>query len=224
MDLLSLPRSKPIRQACLSILTSTTAPNPIDLLNGRTKRHSGKHKKASRDVHCSKIEFANKAFKCVVENEGLPSTVAERFNAFISHPSRLPYPTDVRKALDVVFNASKFLYQSGFNGKSNDNKGLQRAFQEVVKSISQLKAFLESVELFGVVLTETQGKNRSIKNTQLSHPSYVALDLGLNNGQLHYSGINYQAILVQDNFFAQDKSQNYRGFSTKGVRVAEGGR
>lgn len=220
-----MPKSKTIRQVCLSIFTSTTAPNPIELLNERTQRHSGKHKKASRELKESKIAFANSAFKSAVENEALPSTTADRIHAFISYGNSLPYPTDVRKALDVVFSSCKRLYQTDVNGKNKDHKGLQRAFEEVVKSISQIKSFLDTIESFGIVLAAAQGKNKTTKrNAQLSHPSYIALDLGLNNGQLHYHGINYQAILVQDNFFEEDKSRSYRGFSTRGVRIAEGGR
>jgi hypothetical protein len=225
MDLLTVPRSKTIRQTCLSIFTSTTAPNPIDLFNERTQRHSGRHKKQLREVKDNKIAFAIKAFKSTVEKEGLPPAIVDKFHAFISHGNSLPYPTDVQKALEMVLNASKRIYQSVLNGKNKDNKSSQKAFEEIVKSVAQIKSFLHAVEGFGIALVTTKGKGAVSKtNTNMSQPIYISLDLGFHQGDSRYQDITYQAILLQDNFFEEDKSRSYRGFSSRGVRIAEGGR
>ena len=217
-----MPRSDTLRRTCLSIFTSTTAPNPIEILNERTQRHSGKYKKKSRELKESKLSFANKCFATSIENEGMPEVVAERFHAFISsHGNSLPYPTDVHKALDVIYNASKKLYHADIN--SGKEKGIQRAYEQIVKCIHQVKYFLQTLETFGIVPSINHGKNAKAKsNEQLSYPAYISLDLGMRHHRLHYNGTLYQAILVQDNFFEEDKPSSRGG--SKGVRVAEGGR
>jgi hypothetical protein len=226
MDLLLVPKTKVMRQIFLNIFTSTMAPNPIELLNERTQRHSGMHKKKSREHKESKVAFVDKCLASAIENEGLPTAVAERFHTFVSHGNSLPYSTDVRKALDTILNASKRLYQTDINsGKNKDTRSLQRAFEGILKSIYQIKSFLETIESFGINLVATQSKTSGIKgNGQMSHPAYISLDLGLRPGNSYYHDIVYQAILVQDNFYEEDKSRSYRGFSSKGVRIAEGGR
>jgi hypothetical protein len=217
-----------MRQTCLSIFTSTTAPNPIDLFNERTQRHSVRHKKKQlREVKDNKVAFAIKAFKSVSEKEGLQQSIVDNFHAFISHGNSLPYPTDVHKALEMVLSASKRIYQSDINGSNKENKSSQRAFEEIVRSISQIKSFLNAVEGFGISLVTTKGKGAASKtnmNMNLSQPIYISLDLGFHRHDSHYKDITYQAILLQDNFFEEDKSRSYRGFSSRGVRIAEGGR
>lgn len=80
------------------------------------------------------------------------------------------------------------------------------------------------MESFGIISTAAQGKTADMKsNDQLSHPAFIALDIGLRHRRVHYHGIIYQAILVRDNFFEEEKPFS-RGYSSKGVRVAEGGR
>eukprot|EP00804_Cyclotella_cryptica_P012302 CCRYP_019997-RB/>CCRYP_019997-RB protein AED:0.07 eAED:0.07 QI:234/0.93/0.94/1/0.87/0.82/17/67/1724 len=225
MDLLTVPKSDTMRHICLNIFTSTTAPNPIELLNERTQRHSGKHKKKSRELKESKLAYADKCFATAVENENIPETVAERFHAFISYGNSLPYPTDARKALDIIYNASKRLHHADINsGRNRDQKGSQRSFEEIVKSIHQIKSFIQTMESFGIVSAATQEKNVDVKsNDLLSNPAFIALDIGLRHRRLHYHGIIYQAILVRDNFFEEEKPYS-RDFSSKGVRIAEGGR
>lgn len=224
MDLLTIPKSKSMRQSCLNIFTSTTAPNPIELINEKTQRHSGKHKKKSRELKESKVAYAEKALASAIENEGLPKTAAERFLTFISYGNSLPYSTDIEKALDTIFSAAQHLYQEDINcGKNISHKGsLQKAFENVAKSIAQIKSFLEAISSFGIAFMPSQSKKSETKSTaHISQPSYIAVDLGLSS---HYHDIVYQAILVQDNFFEEDKPRSHRGFSNKGAKIAEGGR
>jgi len=140
MDLLTVPKSETMRRICLNIFTSTTAPNPIDLLNERTQRHSGKHKKKSRELKESKLAYADQCFATAVMNENIPGRVAERFHAFISYGNSLPYPTDARKALDVIYIASKRLFHADISsGRNNGQKESQRSFEDIVKSIHRIK-------------------------------------------------------------------------------------
>ena len=223
MDLLAVPRSNAIRQSCLHIFTSTTAPNPIELLNERTQRHSGKHKKKYRELKENKLAFATKCLNSMIENENLPTIAADRFRAFISAGNSLPYPTNAYKAVDTIFNAAKQLYQTDINsGIAVDHRGPKRAFEEIAKSISSIKLLLDTMSSFGIGFTAPQNNFTTAKrNSQLSNPAYISLDLGLRHS---YHGIVYQAILVQDNFFEDDKSRTHGGFSGKGARIAEGGR
>ena len=226
MDLLTVPRSNVIRQACLNIFTSTTAPNPIELLNERTQRHSGKHKKKFRELKENKLAFATKCLNSLIENDHLPTSAADRFRAFISVGNSLPYPTNAYKAIDTIFNAAKHLYQTDINsGIDAPPRGSKRAFEEIAKSISNIKSLLDTLSSFGISLTAPYNNNAGTKrNSQLSNPAYISLDLGLRHDYAHYHGIIYQAILVQDNFFEDDNSRSHGGSSGKGARIAEGGR
>ena len=126
--------------------------------------------------------------------------------------------------LDTIFSAAKYLYQAYISSGNNINhKGSsQKALETVAKSIAQIKSFLDAISTFGITFMASQSKKSETKGAaQISQPSYIAVDLGLSS---NYHDIIYQAILVQDNFFEEDKPRSYRGFSNKGARIAEGGR
>jgi len=105
----------------------------------------------------------------------------------------------------------------------------KNCFQEVKRTISQLKQLLKAMEALGVVPAIQNQNEKFDENEHISSPAYISIDLGLRQKRRHMSGgVFFQAILLQDNFFeGKEKPEATKGkhvYGGKGSRIAEGGR
>ncbi|KAK1734261.1 eukaryotic translation initiation factor 2-alpha kinase [Skeletonema marinoi] len=218
LDLLFVPNSESMRESIRNIFTTCTACPPIELNN--QQRHSGKYKRKAREIKANLLEFLDRQLSI---HDNLPTNVAERVRMFVSHGS-LPYPMNANKALDVILKAASKVMSSGGDEAKELSKN---CFQEVKRSVNQLKQLLKAMEALGVLPAI---QNEKVDGDEhISPPAYISLDLGLRQKRRHMSGgVFFQAILLQDDFFdGKDKKEVPKGkqaYGGKGSRIAEGGR
>jgi histidyl-tRNA synthetase len=130
--------------------------------------------------------------------------------------------------LDDIVTAVRKIHNADMNSNHNDEvKRLStNCFREAMRCVNQLRRLLTAMEALGVTIASKQNGNDPLHNglqTNLSHPAYIAIDLGLRQKKKHYSGkLYFQAILIETN----DEGSTFNPILTErgGIRIAEGGR
>ncbi len=176
LDLLFVPNSDTIRESILNIFTTCTACPPIELNN--QQRHSGKYKRKAREIKANLLEFLDRQLSI---HDNLPKNVAERIRLFVSHGS-LPYPMNASKALDVILKSASKVMSSGGDQAKELSKN---CFQEVKRTINQLKQLLKAMEALGVVPAIQKQNEKFDGDEHISSPAYISIDLGLRQKRRH---------------------------------------
>ena len=191
-------------------MTSVTACSPIDLINQR--RQSGKHRRRAKQSKASKIELLDACLEAAME-KGLPKRSAKRLKTFIGGGSvgcdhylfenlsifhihsmilsgALPYPADISKAIDTVYDSARKLYNLDLNssGGKDDTKRLSKTcFAEVLRCINLLRRLIQALTSMGVTTAANmkKGTSATTHSTNISMPAYMSLDLGLRQASIH---------------------------------------
>lgn len=163
-----------MRESIRNIFTTCTACPPIELNN--QQRHSGKYKRKAREIKANLLEFLDRQLSI---HDNLPTNVVERVRMFVSHGS-LPYPMNANKALDVILKSASKVMSSGGDEAKELSKN---CFQEVKRSVNQLKQLLKAMEALGVLPAI---QNEKVDGDEhISPPAYISLDLGLRQKRRH---------------------------------------
>lgn len=223
MDLMFLPTFKVTRQSCQHLFSALAICLPTELWRGQSKQ-----KLRNRENKQQMTSFIDKALESAVEHNNLPRRCVKRLRVFLSH-LLLPQ-LDPNRALDDIVTAVRKIHNADMN--SNHNEEMKRlssnCFREAMRCMNQLRRLLTAMEALGVTIASKQNGNdlHIGSQTNLSHPAYIAIDLGLRQKKKHYSGrLYFQVILLQSDFFQNDdKSTSNPILTERGIRIAEGGR
>jgi len=220
MDLMFVPTFEVTRQSCQHILSALAVRLPTELW----REQSGKQKLRNRENKQQITSFIDKALESSVEHNNLPRRSVKRLRVFLSH-LLLPQ-LDPNRALDDIVTAVRKIHNADMN--SNHNEEMKRlssnCFREAMRCVNQLRRLLTAMEALGVTIASKQNGNNTLQKN-LSYPAYIAIDLGIRQKKKHYSGrLYFQAILLQSDFFHDDKSTSNPILTERGIRIAEGGR
>ena len=226
MELCGVPPKETIRRVAFRILTQVTAPPPSRLSGGLPKA-----KKVGGQIAATPEQLLDGMLADAVTFHGLPQPAANNLRRFIVSRC-LPLPTDFLEALDCIQDGVVQLRRSGRKDNKPDPRRLKR-FDDVGRSLKSMR------ELYGLLVSAgispvfgREGKQND-RESRLSCPLYISLDLGLRQRRKHLHGLlHFQAIALPDDYFERnvvdegiiESNDTIISASGPGSRIAEGGR
>ena len=225
LEVCGVPPQEALRRRCYHIFTQLTAPTTKAALSVRRiirTRDRSRSEGSLGETERSKSEVLEKHIATLVD-EGLPQTSAHRLRLLLASGC-CPLPTNLSEAADAVLRAVGNLRLLDAN-LNTDPRRLKR-YDDIGRSVKHLKNLHKVLLMIGVSPYLNGNQHDAVENNRqsaISRPLYICLDLGLRQRRQTYSLLHFQALLIPPSIL-YSSSRSTEGHSEVGVKVAEGGR